>query len=93
MSDFKSLPGLDKAAILFSVLGEPLALTLFKDIKEDQIIKIRLRSKEMGVIDPLLRKEVLEDLKKKDPDLAKKYISIGEPQIRFKVNDYRPYHF
>ena len=56
MSDFKSLPGLDKAAILFSVLGEPLALTLFKDIKEDQIIKIRLRSKEMGVIDPLLRK-------------------------------------
>ena len=61
MSDFKSLPGLDKAAILFSVLGEPLALTLFKDIKEDQIIKIRLRSKEMGVIDPLLRKEVLEE--------------------------------
>ena len=61
MTDFKSLPGLDKAAILFSVLGEPLALTLFKDIKEDQIIKIRLRSKEMGVIDPLLRKEVLEE--------------------------------
>ena len=61
MTDFKSLPGLDKAAILFSVLGEPLALTLFKDIKEDQIKKIRLRSKEMGVIDPLLRKEVLEE--------------------------------
>ena len=28
-----------------------------------------------------------------DPDLANKYISIGESQIRFKVNDYRPYHF
>ena len=32
-------------------------------------------------------------LLKFDPELAKNYISIGEPQIRFKVNDYRPYHF
>ena len=32
-------------------------------------------------------------LLKFDPELAKKYISLGEPQIRFKVNDYRPYHF
>ena len=32
-------------------------------------------------------------LLKFDPELAKKYISIGESQIRFKVNDYRPYHF
>jgi len=61
MTDFNSLPGIDKAAILFSVLGEPLALTLFKELKEEQIIKIRLRSKELGIIDPLLRKEVLEE--------------------------------
>jgi len=32
-------------------------------------------------------------LLKFDSELAKKYISIGEPQIRFKVNDFRPYHF
>ena len=32
-------------------------------------------------------------LLKFDPELAKIYISIGEPQIRFKVNDYRPYYF
>jgi len=32
-------------------------------------------------------------LLKFDPELANKYISIGEPQIRFKVNDFRPYHF
>ena len=61
MTDFNSLPGIDKAAILFSVLGEPLALTLFKELKEEQIIKIRLRSKELGIIDPQLRKEVLEE--------------------------------
>ncbi len=28
-----------------------------------------------------------------DPELANKYISISESQIRFKVNDHRPYHF
>ena len=28
-----------------------------------------------------------------NPDLAAKYISLGEPQLRFKINDYRPYHF
>ena len=61
MTDFNSLSGIDKAAVLFSVLGEPLALTLFKDLDEDQIIKIRLKSKELGIIDPLLRKEVLEE--------------------------------
>ena len=32
-------------------------------------------------------------LLKFDPELANKYISIGESQIRFKVNDFRPYHF
>ena len=32
-------------------------------------------------------------LLKYDSDLASKYISLGEPQIRFIVNDYRPYYF
>ena len=42
----------------------------------------------------LKKKQITKNaLLKFDPDLAKKYISIGEPQIRFKVNDYRPYHF
>jgi len=30
---------------------------------------------------------------KYDSALANKYISLGEPQIRFIVNDYRPYYF
>ena len=32
-------------------------------------------------------------LLKFDTELANKYITIVESQIRFKVNDYRPYHF
>ena len=35
-----ALPGLDKAAILFQILGESLALTLFQGISESQILKI-----------------------------------------------------
>ena len=61
MTDFDSFPGIDKAAILFNVLGEPLALTLFKNLEEQQIIKIRLRSREMGTVDPVIRKNVLEE--------------------------------
>ena len=33
------------------------------------------------------------DLIKYDSELAKKYISIGNAFIKFKVNDFRPYTF
>ncbi len=36
MSDINTLPGLDKAAILFQVLGEALALSMFKNISETE---------------------------------------------------------
>ena len=40
------------------------------------------------------RKQITKNiLFKFDPELANKYTSIGESQIRFKINDFRPYHF
>ena len=33
------------------------------------------------------------DLKNYDPKLASKYIKLGEPIVRFKINDFRPYPF
>ena len=33
------------------------------------------------------------DLISFDPELANKYMKIGKPTIKFKVNDYRPYTF
>ena len=42
-----ALPGLDKAAILFQILGESLALTMFQDISESDILRIRVRSKRI----------------------------------------------
>ena len=35
-----TLPGLDKAAILFQILGESLALTMFQNLSESNILKI-----------------------------------------------------
>jgi len=33
------------------------------------------------------------DLKNYDQKLASKYIKLGEPIVRFKINDFRPYPF
>lgn len=57
----ENLTGLDKAAILFQVLGESLALTLFRDIPESDILRIRVRSRELRHISILLKKSVLEE--------------------------------
>ena len=46
-STVDTLPGLDKAAILFQILGESLALTMFQNLSESNILKIRVRSKEL----------------------------------------------
>ena len=56
-----ALPGLDKAAILFQILGESLALTLFQGISESQILKIRVRSKELKNVPFNLKKTILEE--------------------------------
>ena len=61
MEAFETLQGIDKAAVLFNVLGETLAITLFKQLEEKDIIKIRVRAREIGVVDPTVRKTVLEE--------------------------------
>ena len=61
MTTYESLSGLDKAAIIFQVYGESLALSFFTDIPESAIIKIRVRAKELHHIPPDLKKTVLEE--------------------------------
>ena len=56
-----TLPGLDKAAILFQILGESLALTLFNDLSESDLLKVRIRSKELKHVSIGLKKEILEE--------------------------------
>lgn len=61
ITDYNRLSGLDKVAILFSVLGESLAITLIKGLPETDIRKIRARIREMGAIIFSVKKKVVEE--------------------------------
>ena len=61
MSDINNLPGLDKASILFQVLGEALALSMFKNISEADILKIRIRVRELQNVPIDIKKTVVEE--------------------------------
>ena len=56
-----NLSGLDKAAILFQVLGESLALSMFQNISEADILRIRVRSRELRNISVSLKQNILEE--------------------------------
>ena len=56
-----NLSGLDKAAILFQVLGESLALSMFQSISEADILRIRVRSRELRNIPVPLKQNILEE--------------------------------
>ena len=61
MSDIKRFSGLDKAGILFQLLGESLALTLFNGLSESDLLTIRIRSKELRHIPIAVKKDILEE--------------------------------
>ena len=61
MTTYENLSGLDKAAIIFQVYGESLALSFFTDLPEEAIIKIRIRSKELTALPVSIKKTVLEE--------------------------------
>ena len=56
-----NLSGLDKAATLFQVLGESLALSMFQSISKADILRIRVRSRELRNIPVLLKQNILEE--------------------------------
>jgi len=60
-NNIDSMPGLDKAAILFQVLGESLALTMFTEISESDLLRIRVRSQELKHIPFNDKKAILEE--------------------------------
>jgi len=61
ITDYNRLSGLDKVAILFSVLGESLAITLIKGLPETDVRKIRARIREMGTVVFSVKKKVVEE--------------------------------
>ena len=47
MTNLENYSGFDKAAILLQILGEQLALPLFNSISESDMLKLRVRAREL----------------------------------------------
>ena len=58
---YNSLSGLQKVAVLFSVVGEGLALSLIKGLSKTEIRKIRSTLQTMGTISFNVKKRVMEE--------------------------------
>ena len=60
-SNIEKYTGFDKAAILLHLLGDSLALILFKTISEADMLKIRIRSRQLQNIPSSMKKAVMEE--------------------------------
>ena len=61
INDYNMLSGLKKVAILFSVLGEGLAISLVKGLSKTEIRKIRSTIREMKEVSFSVKKRVMEE--------------------------------
>ncbi len=61
INDYNSLSGLQKVAVLFSVIGEGLALSLIKGLSKTEIRKIRSTLQTMGPVSFHVKKRVMEE--------------------------------
>ena len=61
ISDYNRLSGLQKVAILFSVLGESLALNLVNDLDKTEIRKIRASMRDVSNVSFSVKKQVMEE--------------------------------
>ena len=61
INDYHMLSGLQKVAILFSVVGESLAMSLIKGLSKTEIRKIRSTLRAMGTVSFSVKKRVMEE--------------------------------
>ena len=61
INDYNSLSGLQKVAVLFSVVGEGLALSLVKGLSKTEVRKIRSTLQTMGTVSFNVKKRVMEE--------------------------------
>ena len=78
ITDYNRLAGLHKVAILFSILGESLAMSLIRGLSRTEVRKIRATIREMDTVSFSVKRRVMEEFyfgflseqfqeKKKDP--------------------------
>ena len=61
ITDYNRLSGLHKVAILFSVLGESLAMSLIKGLSRTEVRKIRATIREMDSVSFTLKRRIMEE--------------------------------
>ena len=61
INEYHMLSGLQKVAILFSVVGESLAMSLIKGLSKTEIRKIRSTLRAMGTVSFVVKKRVMEE--------------------------------
>ena len=61
ISDYNRLSGLQKVAILFSILGESLALNLIKELDKTELRKIRAAMRGVSSVAFTVKKQVMEE--------------------------------
>lgn len=57
----ENFSGFDKAAILLHILGDSLSMTLFKTVSDSDMLKLRIRARELQNIPLALKKAVMEE--------------------------------
>ena len=60
ITDVKRLSGLQKVAILFTILGEGLSITLLKELSKTDIRKVRSVARDMDSVSFGVKKQVIE---------------------------------
>lgn len=60
--DYNNLKGLDKAAILLNVFGEPLFVSFFTGVPKEKLMQIRVRSNELaGKVPTVIQKQIIDE--------------------------------
>ncbi len=62
ITDVKRLSGLQKVAILFTILGEGLSITLLKELSKTDIRKVRSVARDMDSVSFGVKKQVIEQI-------------------------------
>ncbi|MFL3050594.1 MAG: FliG C-terminal domain-containing protein [Candidatus Neomarinimicrobiota bacterium] len=61
ITEYYQLAGIDKVAVVFSIIGENVAVKLLRGLSETDVQKIRARSREMEQVSTALKKQIMDE--------------------------------
>jgi len=85
MAEDNNLNGLDKTAILFQIFGESLAITMFQELPEAHLLRIRVRAKELKNVPTSIKQGILEEFYFKMMSQKHHNLSSGDQLFKFLI--------